>query len=457
MLEVTLSEILAARDRRAEAQRILLKQYARPVLSYTMNIPGPVKDSALIRRGFETGLRLLYSALKEAEIPILSFSEIREITGCEWLGVLDTEAEKLKSICVSIEESCPLGRLFDMDVINVDGRKLARSAERPCFVCGAPGRSCASRRLHSLEELNAAVLKLLQGGLKEADADCLDALATTALLEEVETTPKPGLVDRNNNGSHRDMTPELFRRSAETLRGTWREFFLTGVETALLPAPEAFKKLRMFGQEAEKKMLNATGGINTHKGAVFTLGTVCAAIGRLWRPEDPCRDWKRIAAECADLCVQAVEEDFFRLRQKGEAHTAGERLYLEFGHRGVRGEVADGLPAVLEAALPALETGLAMGKSRNDAGVYALLQLIARVEDTNMIKRGGLKLAEDIAAEIRAFLEAEPFPELSLVEEWDRMFIRQNLSPGGCADLLSVSYFLLDWKKTQLQKEKGSA
>ena len=74
-----------------------------------------------------------------------------------------------------------------------------------------------------------------------------------------------------------------------------------------------------------------------------------------------------------------------------------------------------------------------------------------------MIKRGGLKLAEDIAAEIRAFLEAEPFPELSLVEEWDRMFIRQNLSPGGCADLLSVSYFLLDWKKTQLQKEKGSA
>ncbi|MBO5543162.1 MAG: citrate lyase holo-[acyl-carrier protein] synthase, partial [Oscillospiraceae bacterium] len=63
MLEVTLSEILAARDRRAEAQRILLKQYARPVLSYTMNIPGPVKDSALIRRGFETGLRLLYSAL----------------------------------------------------------------------------------------------------------------------------------------------------------------------------------------------------------------------------------------------------------------------------------------------------------------------------------------------------------------------------------------------------------
>ena len=86
-----------------------------------------------------------------------------------------------------------------------------------------------------------------------------------------------------------------------------------------------------------------------------------------------------------------------------------------------------------------------MGKSRNDAGVYALLQLIARGGDTNMIKRGGMKLAEDAAAEIRASLEADPYPELGVVEEWDRRFIRRNLSPGGCADLLAVSYFLLDW------------
>ncbi|MBR2807668.1 MAG: citrate lyase holo-[Oscillospiraceae bacterium] len=447
MREVTLSEVLAAREQRVEEQWKLLKQYERPVLSFTMNIPGPVKDSALIRRGFEEGLRLLDSALKDAEIPVLSCTEIREVTGCEWLGALDAAAAKLKSICVGIEEGHPIGRLFDLDVIDVDGRKLERSVERRCFVCGAAGRSCASRRLHTLEELSAAVRKLLRDGLLQADAERIDELATAALLEELETTPKPGLVDRSNNGSHRDMTPELFRRSARALRGTWREFFLTGAETAAMPAADAFALLRAMGRDAEQKMLNATDGVNTHKGAVFTLGTVCAAIGRLWSPEDPCRDPERIAAECAALCSQAVEEDFRLLRQRGEACSAGERLYLESGHRGVRGELADGLPAVLETSLPALEAALGMGKSRNDAGVYALLQLIARGGDTNMIKRGGMKLAEDAAAEIRASLEADPYPVLGLVEEWDRQFIWRNLSPGGCADLLAVSYFLLDWSR----------
>ena len=456
MREVTLTEVLAARERRAEAQRRLLKQYARPVLSFTMNIPGPVKDSALIRRGFEEGLRLLSGALKEAEVPVLFESEIREVTGSEWLGVLDATAEKLKSLCVRIEEDHPLGRLFDMDVIDVDGHKLERPVERRCFVCGAAGRSCASRRLHSLEELSAAVSVLLCDGMREADAERVEALATAALLEEVETTPKPGLVDRNNNGSHRDMTPELFRRSVGALRGTWRKFFLTGAETAELPAADAFAELRAIGRDAEHKMLDATDGVNTHKGAIFTLGTVCAAIGRLWRPEDPCRDPKQIAGECAGLCAQAVEDDFLVLRQRGEARSTGERLYLEFGHRGVRGELADGLPAVLETALPSLEADLAKGKSRNDAGVYALLRLIARGEDTNMIKRGGMKLAEDIAAEIRAFLEAEPDPKLSRIEEWDRLFIRRNLSPGGCADLLAVSYFLLDWKNCKDPGENRS-
>ena len=143
MREVTLSEVLAAREQRAEEQWKLLKQYERPVLSFTINIPGPVKDSALIRRGFEEGLRLLDSALKDAEIPVLSCTEIREITGCEWLGALDAAAAELKSICVGIEEKHPLGRLFDLDVIDVDGRKLERSVERRCFVCGAAGRSCA--------------------------------------------------------------------------------------------------------------------------------------------------------------------------------------------------------------------------------------------------------------------------------------------------------------------------
>ena len=446
MREVTLQEVLDARDRRAEEQRRLLALHGRPLLSFTMNIPGPVKDSRLIRRGFDEGLRLLDAALDGAGIARLSRKELRAVTGCELLCALDAPAEQVKALCLRIEDECPMGRLFDMDVIGPDGQKLARGEERRCLVCGAAGRGCASRRLHSLEELGAAVTKLLREGLLAADADRVDALATRALLDEVDTTPKPGLVDRDNNGSHRDMTPETFEKSAAALGGFWGDCFRLGAETAALPPAEAFARLRPLGLEAERRMLTATDGVNTHKGAIFTLGTVCAAVGRLWRAEAPCRNPERIAEACAALCARAAEEDLARVKESGSPRTAGEWLYLEYGLRGIRGEAAAGLPAVREVGLPLLETCLARGMSRNDAGAVALLYLIARGEDTNMIKRGGPALAGQAVALVREELRRDLFPPPERIRELDAFFIRHDLSPGGCADLLAVSYFLHDWK-----------
>ncbi len=452
MREVTLQEMLEARDRRCEAQRRLLDSFALPLVSFTMNIPGPVKDSPLIRRGFRAGLRLLDEALDKAGFACLSRQLTHAVTGNELLCAVDAPAEKLKAICTRIEDESPMGRLYDMDVIAPDGQKLARAEERRCLCCGAVGRGCASRRLHSLEELRAAVEKLLREGLREADAEIIDRLAAQALLDEVDTTPKPGLVDRDNNGAHRDMTPETFEKSTEALRGFWRACFLCGAETAALPAAESFARMRALGIEAEKKMFAATGGVNTHKGAIFTLGTVCGAIGRLWRPDAPCRDPKPIAQSCAELCGDAVAADFAGMERSGAASTAGERLYLSAGLRGIRGELAAGLPAVIETGLPVLEACLGEGMSRNDAGVTALLHLIARGEDTNMIKRGGAALADEMSALVRNELQTNPRPAMERVRELDGLFARHDLSPGGCADLLAVSYFLHDWKQ-QLQTE----
>ena len=447
MREVTLQEILDARDRRAEAQRRLLKQLARPLVSFTMNIPGPVKDSAMIRRAFDEGLRMLDDALGEAGIACVSRQITHADTGNEFLCAVKASPAAVKEICTRIEDGSPMGRLFDMDVIGLDGQKLARKEERRCLVCGASGRGCASRRLHSLEELNAAVTRLLREGLLAVDADSVDAMVTRALLEEVATTPKPGLVDRNNNGAHRDMTLFSFQTSASALRGYWKDCFLTGAKTAELPAREAFARMRPLGMDAERKMLAATRGVNTHKGAIFTLGTIGGALGRLWQPEAPCGDPERIAETCAALCSEAVEADFALLEKGGTAHTAGERLYLHSGLRGIRGEVAAGLPAVLETGLPILEACLDDGMSRNDAGVITLLYLIARGEDTNMIKRGGYALAEGMSAHLRDELRKNVLPTTERVRQLDEIFIRRNISPGGCADLLAVSYFLYDWKQ----------
>ncbi len=453
MSEVTLQEVLDARERRAEAQRQLLKRLALPLISFTMNIPGPVKDSPMIRRGFDEGLRMLESALGEAGIVCVSGQVTRADTGNEFLCAVRASAAEVKEICTRIEDGTAMGRLFDMDVIGLDGQKLAREKERRCLVCGAAGRGCASRRLHSLEELNAAVTSLLREGLLAADAVRVDAMVTHALLEEVETTPKPGLVDRDNSGAHRDMTILSFQKSAEALRGYWRDCFLAGVKSAARPAAEAFARMRALGREAEEKMLAATCGVNTHKGAIFTMGTICGALGRLWQPDAPCGDPGRIAETCAALCTDAVSADFSALERSGTARTAGERLYLHSGLRGIRGEVAAGLPALLETGLPILDACLDDGMSRNDAGVITLLHLIARGEDTNMIKRGGYALAEEMSALVRDELRKNALPTMERVRQLDEMFIRRNLSPGGCADLLAASYFLYDWKQQVRAKQ----
>lgn len=448
MKEVTLQEMLDARDRRAEAQRQLLERHARPLISFTMNIPGPVKNSPTIRRAFDEGLHMLDAALGEAGVACVSRQVTHADTGNEYLCAVMAPAGAVKEICMRIEEESPMGRLFDLDVIGRSGEKLARREERRCLVCGAAGRSCASRRLHGLEELDAAVKKLLREGLLAADADSVDAAVTRALSDEVAATPKPGLVDRSNNGSHRDMSILTFQTSVEALRGYWKACFLIGAETAELPAQEAFARLRGLGTEAERKMLAATKGVNTHKGAIFTLGTVCGTLGRLWQPEAPCRDPARIAGACAALCSETVEADFAALKKGAAARTAGERLYLQSGLRGIRGEVAAGLPAVLETGLPTLDACLDEGMSRSDAGVIALLHLIARGEDTNMIKRGGPALAGEMSGLVREELRKDSRPAMERVRQLDELFIRRNLSPGGCADLLAVCYFLHDWRQS---------
>lgn len=445
MRAVTLQEMLDAREARVEAQRDLLSDCGLPLISFTMNIPGPVKNSAPIRRAFDEGLRLLETALADAGLPCCARRVSHAVTGNEFLCAVNAPAAQLKAICTRIEDESPLGRLFDIDVIGRDGRKLARSEERCCLVCGAVGRGCASRRLHSLEELNAAVAARLSAGLLDADAERADELVTRALLDEVATTPKPGLVDRDNSGSHRDMTLETFEKSAAALRGYWRGCFLAGAETAHLPPKVAFFRLRALGRKAETRMLDATGGVNTHKGVIFSLGTICGALGRLWQADERCTDTAVILKSAAALCAKAIAADFAELEQRGLAHTAGEQLYLSSGLKGIRGEAAAGFPSVIQTGLPVLEACLSEGMSRNDAGVVTLMHLIARGGDTNMIKRGGAALAGEVICGVRDCLRADSRPSAACVRAWDSLFIRRNLSPGGCADLLAVSYFLHDW------------
>lgn len=435
-MEVTLAQMLEAREQRAFRQSSLNRQWGLPIISFSMNIPGPVKDSPLIRRGFYAGCRALddrlpASAVKHRQI-------IEAITGCEAVYVLDMESLDIKTCTTQIEDTHPLGRLFDMDVIGPDLSKLDREAvgggSRDCIVCGAPGRGCASRRVHSVAQLQSAVSKILTSHFLSTDAQHIGNLAVQSLLDEVWTTPKPGLVDCRNSGSHKDMDISTFQASTAALAPYFHRCAAIGMECRQEEPGAAFARLRRAGLEAEQAMYRATKGINTHKGAIFTIGILCGAAGRLWNGEGT---WnaEELFREVSAMTAEAMEADW-----KKTGNTVGYRLFAENGIRGIRGEVAQGLPSVSNIGLPTFRNCLKAGMDRNTAGVMTLLHLIARVEDTNMIARGGPAGAKAGAEACAALLRGDC--TLAEVESLDDWFIEKNLSPGGCADLLAAVYFV---------------
>lgn len=436
---VSLPEMLDARERRAFRQRELLKEYQKPLVCFTMNIAGPIKDSPLIRRGFEMGLRDLKALLAVEKIPCIHEEVIREATGCEAVLVLDGQPEKVKALTGALEENTPLGRLYDMDVLDAAGEKLQRSSPRRCLICGEIAQVCARSRTHSVPQLQEKTRQILTEAIEEEDSRYISRMAQQSLLYEVAVTPKPGLVDRENNGSHRDMDFFTFQRSALALGSYFETCARIGMHTRHLPPEQTFTQLRFSGKLAEGAMRQATGGVNTHKGAIFSLGILCGALGRLDRAE-----WKhvdRVLETCSQMTKDLLKQDFGAL-QPEPGETVGQALYLQLGITGVRGQAAAGFPEVRTIALPKLEAGLKKGLSINDAACAALMALIGDTVDTNMIHRGGLETQQTVSGAIARELEDDPFPSRESLEDWNSRFVGQNLSPGGCADLLAMTLML---------------
>ena len=448
-VEVSLLDMLDARERRVHHQQELLERYHKPLICFTMNIEGPIKDSPLIRRGFARGQQLLRQQFFRAKLSPLHTDAHCEATGCEAFYVLNADPMTIKKFTTDIEDATPLGRLFDLDVLRSDGTKVDREelslSGRRCLICGGPAKVCSSRRIHTVAELQAKTTEILTETLDTWDAATAAQQAVRALLYEVTTTPKPGLVDRRNSGSHTDMDSFTFMSSAAALYPYFEACAKVGHETMDRPAPETFAALRPLGCEAEGEMLDATNGVNTHKGAVFSIGITCAALGRLNRAT--WCDLARVLQEVAAMTMGLTQQDLVDVTTEN-AVTAGQKLYAQYGITGIRGQVEAGLPVVLHHGLPVLENGLKLGYDINRAGCAALLEILVHSTDTNMIARSSRKRQLEVIAELKQRLEKEPYPDAVELAMLDDRFIAENLSPGGSADLLALTY-LLHFFKTE--------
>lgn len=265
--------------------------------------------------------------------------------------------------------------------------------------------------------------------------------AHQALLTELTLTPKPGLVDQRNSGAHDDMDLQIFLVSARAIAPWWLRFVEIGYACAHVPEKTFLSLARPAGVLCEQAMLEATGGVNTHKGAIFSLGLLCCASGRLLA-KGIGLSREHLCSEVARICLGLVDRE---LSSKEETNTAGERSFRRYGITGARGEAASGFALVRSVALPLYDRLLVEGVSEDDALLEVLLHLLAVNNDTNLVSRGGvagLNYVREYACKLLREGGILARDVLKKMETFDDELIARHLSPGGSADLLGVTWFL---------------
>ena len=270
-------------------------------------------------------------------------------------------------------------------------------------------------------------------------ADVAD-LAGRALIVEFMLTPKPGLVDQRNSGAHSDMDLPLFRRSAGAISGWFAIFARLGLELGgSVPDGDILCAVRAEGLRCEAAMLRTTEGVNTHKGAIFSLGLLCAAAGLL-QAEGCTIARGTLCARVAGLTAGIVEREL----GAGLA-TAGERAFHRHGLEGARGEAVRGFSTVRQAALPVYDGLMATGLPERTVLLQVLLHLLAVNGDTNLVARGGLAGLAYVRGRASELLRGGGVlaPDgLERLLEFDDDLIARRLSPSGSADLIAVTWLL---------------
>jgi triphosphoribosyl-dephospho-CoA synthase len=268
-------------------------------------------------------------------------------------------------------------------------------------------------------------------------ADQVAAVAATALLAELETWPKPGLVSHVDSGSHNDMDAHTFLASVVAITPFFGRLTLAGA------AASGMDGLRSIGLEAERAMLEATGGVNTHRGAIFGLGLLCAAAGATWSGTAQVQPlWRPniLGAVVRQRWGAAI------LRGPIPLHSHGTDALRRFGAGGARAQAAAGFPHARNVGLSALRLGRTLAPGDPEAPrVQSFFALLASMEDTNLLHRGGaagLRFAQEQAAGFLGLGGVAQKQWRERAARVHRAFIDRHLSPGGCADLLSITLFL---------------
>jgi triphosphoribosyl-dephospho-CoA synthase len=274
--------------------------------------------------------------------------------------------------------------------------------------------------------------QIRHGGSATTRASSLADLAVQALIDEAELTPKPALVDRRGSGAHTDLNLNLMLLSARTLHPIFKEMAIAAADAK--PSQLLRENLATIGRAGEDAMQKVTRGVNTHRGAIWTLGLLVAGAA-ICRPSTDADQIAQSASEIAQYGDRFAPVHF----------SNGAYASRKFGVQGARGEASGGFPHVIEIGLPVLRAELDRGVPGPSARLNALMAIMADLDDTCLLHRGGtlaLRTAKEGAKQVLACGGTSTPNGSSRLQELDRQLLQLNASPGGAADLLAATLFL---------------
>jgi holo-ACP synthase/triphosphoribosyl-dephospho-CoA synthase len=455
-MEKVVKDILRAKEIRAK-ERLKMAGKGDCSISLTLNIPGLPKSNEFIHSFYQESLSDLKRFLCSYRILIDTDREINRLdaAGDFYLVPLtnqDISAIQLKELCEQFESEHAVGRLLDVDVTDEMGNPVSSGKAKNCYFCNQhPAAYCMRMKTHEYADMRKVIEQDLTNFLEDRRKNrlCKDlsAFALKALLHELALSPKPGLVDRFSQGSHSDMDFTTFLNSSAVISVYFRDIAEFGFDFSSRNSKDALPKLRQIGLQMEEDMFRETNGVNTHKGAIFLLGFSLFSVAYLIKKRNfYYLSFVHLIKELNnDLVEQELGKNLYPNKK-----THGEECFEKFGDKGkgIRGEIQAGLPCVFNHAIPVLTPYFENSKMETDAFVRqgltkALLILIAHNKDSNILYRKGEKVLEKLQnLALQAFQASGEEAFQSSYQKLIDYCRETNISPGGSADLLAVSYFI---------------
>ena len=444
-----LNSILAARENRALLKK-RLSEAQKASFSFSLNIPGYPKTTHEITEFFKIVLSDLLNFMAARLIILTDKIELIDEAGNFFLAAIycSKSIDEVKSICESFEATHPLGRFLDIDITNGNGVYISSGKSKPCFYCGKDSAiNCMKAKNHSFEDLRkfqeTTILKYLKEKKSKVVSKQLANFAMQAILYEITLSPKPGLVDFQTSGAHRDMDYFTFIDSSAAIFPYFQEIAELGYnykgEINL-----ALPLIRNIGLAMESDMFVATHGVNTQKGNIFLMGIALFTSAYVINKCEKF-DISMFSVTAAQIGAQLMDEFDIPTEKKSHGQVCVEKYGKEIAG-GARFEVASGFATVINYGLPVLDNediSNFNALEKQNKLLDVLLSLMAHNNDTNILYRSSLNVLEEMKLLAQKVLDSTNKNEKS--ENFNNLtqFCNvQNISPGGSADLLAIVVFL---------------